>query len=122
MAKRIIRLTESDLHKIVKKSAKKIINEVWNDDRFEYDHLTDEGNGGLEEYGMNIAQLIVGLGSDNDAIHGLGEEVAQQILASGEDMETKEQVLKPFIEGLIAWYKNPGDPYDVYRQHGIERN
>lgn len=122
MAKQIIRLTESDLHNIVKESAEKIIKEAWKDDRFEYDHLSDEGNGGLEEYGMNIANLILGLGTDSDSLHGLGEEVAQHILNNGGDETTKERVLRPFIEGLIAWYKNPGDPNVVYQEHGIERN
>jgi len=120
--KKIIRLTESDLHKVVKDSVKKIIKEAWKKDRFEYDHLSDEGNGGLEEYGMNIANLIMGLGTDSDSLHGLGEEVAQHILNNGDDETTKERVLKPFIEGLIAWYKNPGDPNIVYQEHGIERN
>ena len=122
MAKQIIRLTESDLHNIVKESAKKIIKEAWKDNRFEYDHLSDTGNGGLEEYGMNIANLILGLKSDSDSLHGLGEEVAQHLLNSGDDTMAKERILKPFIEGLIAWYENPGDPNTVYQQHGIERN
>ena len=122
MNKKLIRLTESDLHRIVKESVTNIIKEVWNKDRFEYDHLSDEGNGGLEEYGMNIANLILGLGSDSDSLHGLGEEVAQHILNNGGDEMVKERVLKPFIEGLIAWYKNPGDPNIIYQQHGIERN
>ena len=122
MGNQIISLTESDLHQLVKESAEKIIKEGWADDRFEYDHLSDTGNGGLEEYGMNIANLILGLGSDGDALHGLGEEVAQNILNHGGDEMIKERVLKPFIEGLIAWYKNPGDPNMVYQQHGIERN
>ncbi len=116
----IIRLTESDLHRIIKRSAERIIREGWTDDRFEYDHLTDEGNGGLEEYGMNIAALILGLGGDSDSLHGLGEEVAQSIMR--DDKMNKEQVLKPFIEGLIAFYKNPDDPYSIYQEHGIERN
>ena len=130
MAKQIIRLTESDLHNIVKESAEKIIKEAWNNDRFEYDHLSDTGNGGLEEYGLNIAQLIYGQGSDSDALHALGEETAQQLLAmyngNPNDMEfgknDAETYLKPFIEGLIAVYKNPTDPYEVYKQHGIVRN
>ena len=105
-----------------RKTAKKPLGEGWNDDRFEYDHLSDTGNGGLEEYGMNIANLILGLGGDSDSLHGLGEEVAQHLLNSGDDTMAKERILKPFIEGLIAWYKNPGDPNTVYQQHGIERN
>ena len=44
MNNKLIRLTESDLHRIVKESATNIIKEVWNKDRFEYDHLSDEGN------------------------------------------------------------------------------
>ena len=114
----IIRLTESDLHDIIRESVKNVLNEGWVDDRYEYDHFSDEGNGGLEEYGVNIAQLINGMGSDSDSLHALGEEVAMH-LANGSD---KEQVLRPFIEGLIAVYKNPKDPYSVYKSHGIKRN
>jgi hypothetical protein len=58
MAKRIIRLTESDLHKIIKESVKRALNEAprardimntyhkgpWNDWRDEYDELWDRDN------------------------------------------------------------------------------
>lgn len=117
--KKIIRLTESDLHKIVKGSVKKIIKEKFNGDRFEYDHLSDEGNGGAEEYGVNIADLLNGLGGDSDSIMAVAEEAAQRM--------DKDRVLKPFIYGLIAVYKsgvnlmNPS-PQDIYDRFGIERN
>lgn len=124
MKKEIFRLTESDLHGIVQSSVAKILRETWNNDRFEYDHFTDDGNGGIEEYGANIANLIDGLGSDSDALHAVGEEVAQILIMKNDG---KERVLRPFIEGLIAGYKsgpnfmNPS-PQDIYDQHGIVRN
>jgi len=113
-----VKLTESELHSIVKDAAIKVINEVWNKDRFEYKNFTDEGNGGAEEYGTNIADLIKGLG-DPDSIMAVAEEAAQRM--------DKETVLKPFIHGLIAIYKsgehltNPS-PQDIYNQYGIVRN
>ena len=113
------------MRRIADRVARSLINEAWKDDRFEYDHLSDEGNGGIEEYGMNIANLIGGLGKDSDSLHAVGEEVAQFII-NGDDAD-REIVLKPFIEGLIAGYKsgpnfmNPS-PQDIYDQHGIVRN
>lgn len=118
MNKQIIRMTESDLHQLIKESVQRIL-EDWNGDRFEYENFTDEGNGGAEEYGVNIAKLVNGLGGDPDSIHAVAEEAAQHM--------DKEKVLKPFIEGLIAIYKsgenllNPS-PQDIYDQHGIVRN
>jgi hypothetical protein len=117
--RKLVRLTEGDLHSIIKTTVSRIINEGWNADRFEYDHLSDEGNGGIEEYGTNIANLLNGLGGDSDSLHAVGEETAQHL--------DKKNVLKPFIEGLIAVYKsgdnliNPS-PQDIYNQHGIKRN
>lgn len=119
MAKKLIRLTEGDLHNMVKTSVQKILTEKWNGDRFEYNNFTDEGNGGAEEYGTNIAELINGLGNDPDSIMAVAEEAAQRM--------DKETVLKPFIHGLIAIYKsgdnlsNPS-PQDVYDQFNIVRN
>ena len=119
MSKKFIRLGQNDLRRIVNESINKVVNEGWNDDRFEYDNFTDEGNGGAEEYGTNIANLVNGLGGDLDSIHAVAEEAAQRM--------DKEGVLKPFIEGLIAIYKsgsnlsNPS-PQDVYDKHGIVRN
>lgn len=123
--KNITRLTENDLHRIVEGTVKRVLKEGWEDDRFQYDHLTDEGNGGLEEYGMNIAQLIYGMGTDQDALHALGEQTAIEVMSiSGDGYKSgnAEQRLKPFIEGLIAVYKNPNNPYDTYKKYGIERN
>lgn len=97
-------------------TVKRVLKEGWEDDRFQYDHLTDEGNGGLEEYGM---------GTDQDALHALGEQTAIEVMSiSGDGYKSgnAEQRLKPFIEGLIAVYKNPNNPYDTYKKHGIERN
>ena len=119
MSKKLIRLTEQDLRNIVNESVARILKEGWNDDRFEYEHFTDEGNGGAEEYGVNIAKLVNGLGNDPDSIMAVAEEAAQHM--------DKETVLKPFINGLIAIYKsgdnllNPS-PQDIYNQHGIARN
>jgi hypothetical protein len=116
--KKIIRLTEGDLRNVIKKSVEKMIKEGWNNDRFEYDHFSDEGNGGAEEYGANIAELINGLGNDPDSIMAVAEEAAQHM--------DKENVLKPFIQGLIAVYKsgenllNPS-PQDIYDKYGIVR-
>lgn len=132
MEKKIIRLTESDLRNIVKKSIGRILKEGWNGDRFEYDHFSDEGNGGIEEYGHNIAHLLFGLGSDPDSLHAVGEEVAQCLISPSQNGmkatdNKKEEILKPFIEGLIAVYKsgdnllNPS-PQDIYDQYGIVRN
>jgi hypothetical protein len=112
-----MKINENKIHRIIRESVNKVVREGWDDDRFEYEHFTDEGNGGLEEYGMNIVELIEGL-NDSDSIHGLGEEVAQYL---------DRKKLQWFIEGLIAVYKsgqhlaNPS-PYDIYQQYGIERN
>lgn len=114
----VIRITHNDIRNLVRESVQKIL-EDWNGDRFEYENFTDEGNGGAEEYGVNIAKLVSGLGGDPDSIHAVAEEAAQRM--------DKERVLKPFIEGLIAIYKsgehlsNPS-PQDIYDQHGIVRN
>ena len=93
MSKKLIRLTEQDLRNIVNESVARILKEGWNDDRFEYEHFTDEGNGGAEEYGVNIAKLVNGLGNDPDSIMAVAEEAAQHM--------DKETVLKPFINGLM---------------------
>ena len=117
--KKVIKLTEGDLHKIVKKTSNKLIKELWNKDRFEYKHFSEEGNGGAEEYGVNIADLLNGLGGDSDSIMAVAEEAAQRM--------DKDRVLKPFIYGLIAVYKsganlmNPS-PQDIYDRFGVERN
>lgn len=103
-----MKISKNRINRIIKESVKKVVREGWDDDRFEYEHFTDEGNGGLEEYGMNIVELIDGL-NDSDSIHGLGEEVAQYL---------DRKKLQWFIEGLIAVCKsgqnlaNPS-PYDI---------
>lgn len=108
----VIRLTEADLHRIVRESASKILKEYWDDDRFEYENFSDEGNGGIEEYGSNISELLNGLG-DSDSLHAVGEYVA-------ENMDSMEK-LQWFIEGLQAGMSS-GSNYDYYQQNGIERN
>ena len=112
--RRRIRLTENDIRNIVKRSVSRVISEGWNDDRFEYEHFTDEGNGGIEEYGHNIYSILEGM--DSDSLHAIGEEVASNFGENG------KRELKCFIEGLISVYKNPKDPYEVYDKYGIERN
>lgn len=118
VAENVVRITHDDIRRIVAESVSRIV-EDWNGDRFEYENFTDNGNGGAEEYGVNIAKLVSGLGGDPDSIHAVAEEAAQRM--------DKERVLRPFIEGLIAVYKsgdnlmNPS-PQDIYDQHGIKRN
>ena len=112
MAKNIVRITESELQNVIKEAATNILKEYWDDDRFEYENFSDEGNGGIEEYGSNISELLNGLG-DSDSLHAVGEYVA-------ENMDSIEK-LQWFIEGLQAGMSG-GSNYDYYQQNGIERN
>ena len=119
--KKIIKISQEQIHEMVKTTIQNIIKEEWNGDRFTYNNFTDEGNGGIEEYGRNIADLLLGLGGDPDSLHAVGEETAENLL------KEKEKTLKPFIEGLIAVYKSDHNtssktPQDIYNQYGIVRN
>lgn len=109
-------LNENYLKNVIRNAVNNVLKEGWNDDRFSYDNLTDEGNGGIEEYGMNISNLLNGLGGDPDSLHAVGETV-------GEKMD--KESLKCFIEGLIVVYKSDnknGYYQDIYNDYGIERN
>ena len=110
-----MRLNEQYLKSVVKDAVRHVLNEGWDGDRFTYDNLSDKGNGGIEEYGMNISNLLNGLGGDPDSLHAVGETV-------GENMD--KESLKCFIEGLIVAYKTGknGNYRDTYNNYGIERN
>ena len=112
MEKNQIRLTENEFRVLIKESVNKILKEYWDDDRFEYDHFSDEGNGGIEEYGSNIAELLDGL-NDPDSVHAVGEVVGERIADA--------QKLQWFIEGIQAGMSEEGN-YDYYQKNGIERN
>lgn len=107
-----VRLTEQEFKGLITESVQKILKEYWDDDRFEYDHFSDEGNGGIEEYGSNIADLLDGL-TDPDSLHAVGEVVGEKIADA--------QKLQWFIEGIQAGMSG-GSNYDYYQQNGIERN
>ena len=108
-------LNENYLKNVIRNAVNNVLNEDWNGDRFSYDNFTDEGNGGIEEYGLNISNLLNGLGGDPDSLHAVGETV-------GENMD--KESLKCFIEGLIVVYKSGenGNYQDIYNDYGIERN
>lgn len=107
-----MRIDENIIKTAVRRTINKVLKEEWNDDRFEYDHLTDDGNGGIEEYGSNIASLLNGLGGDQDSLHAVGETVAEQM---------DDGALRCFIEGLIVGLKG-GDYQQTYNNYGIVRN
>lgn len=119
--RRTVRINEGYLRNVIRESVDRVLREDWKEDRYEYDHFQDEGNGGTEEYGLNMAQLIRGVGPDSDALHALGEETALKLIGMVGD-DGKDEYLQPFIEGLIAVHMNQDDPYDVYKSHGIVRN
>ena len=50
--KRVIRLTENDLHRIVKESVEQIINEAYSDTQ--YAHLAGQANGALNSFGGRL--------------------------------------------------------------------
>ena len=112
-----MRIDENIIKAAVRRTINKVLKEDWNDDRFEYDHFTDDGNGGIEEYGDNIASLLNGLGGDQDSLHAVGETVAEQM---------DEKDVRCFIEGMIVALKgNKGkgtDYQDIYNNYGITRN
>ena len=115
---KVVRITESEVRSLVKQCVRNIMSEGWNGDRFNYENFSEEGNGGIEEYATNIAQLIAGLGGDPDSIHALGEEIAQLL---------DKNIVQMLIEGLESVMQagphlTSPSPQEYYDKKGIVRN
>lgn len=54
--KKIIRLTENDLHRIVKESVNNVLNEAYSD--MQYAHLAGQANGALNSFGGRLKGLF----------------------------------------------------------------
>jgi hypothetical protein len=83
MKKQVIRLTESDLHRIIKESVKKILKE------------TDCA--GVMQTGCG------------DSPKGTNPEAGQPTVAFGPDKETSDRHGGFSIDGTAKWNKNPGN-------------
>jgi len=120
MAKQIIRLTESDLHKIIRESVKRIIKEEgetygdWRDDYEKWrNHIgnNDDGNELLKNY---IGRAKSEFGGDESArISALNKHMAQK------DSE-REQRLSKTDPDFLNWEKAWSRKYDA--ENGINNN
>ena len=114
--KKIVKLTESDLHRLIKESVKVIINESYNDDdlhMFNYmDAMSDRESESmsikdiiseLQENGYNVEEYVETLQPANwtDILYG-----AQEL---GFDMEEVKQILVDKLKADISWIEQSID-------------
>ena len=101
MNKKLIRLTESDLHRIVRKSVNKILRESEITFRDEDGRNLEYANQGVEILGG----LLTGLDEDT------ANKVAQEIkMHWGEDFENVVESLNSFLDPTPYSDYNPYDP------------
>ena len=89
MKRQIIRLTESDLHRIIKESVKRVLREE---------------NGGGATSCANVMQT----GSGNAPL-GTNPEAGQYTVPLGADKETADRTPGFSVKDKAKWNKNPGN-------------
>lgn len=86
--KKIIRLTESDLHRIINESVKRMINEIGDENDVEQDDFYDE----QEEYNPFLNGKASWLNGEYDTPYGFHVEIDSSMgTVSIEDMEQGEE-------------------------------